>query len=194
MGEMAEYGQNNYCAYYTPWGRTEQQVSVTIMEGITSISASAFKGCANLVSVSIPESVTEIGDSAFCDCTGLAEAFYADGQAAWDNISIGSNNEPLIKAELYLNGELPLRGTLGTNDELTWAFHRSAGMVIIRGDVSESEPVIVAVYNGKGQMAGVSYITAAGEKAFVGTGFDHVKLIWLDEFYAPKCGYSRIDA
>ena len=46
-------------------------VSVTIPSGVTGINASAFEDCRSLVSVTIPGSVTEIGKKAFGECTSL---------------------------------------------------------------------------------------------------------------------------
>lgn len=41
---------------------------VTVHEGVTSIGASAFSGCASLRVVALPESVTQLGDNAFSGC------------------------------------------------------------------------------------------------------------------------------
>lgn len=45
--------------------------SLTILEGVTSIPAEAFREWTYLSSVTIPDSVTSIGDSAFFDCINL---------------------------------------------------------------------------------------------------------------------------
>ena len=44
---------------------------VTIPEGVTTISGSAFYGCTSLKTVVMPESVREIGVYAFSGCSGL---------------------------------------------------------------------------------------------------------------------------
>ena len=49
--------------------------SVTIPEGVTSISSSAFSGCTSLTSITIPASVTSIGDNVFSGCYILKDSF-----------------------------------------------------------------------------------------------------------------------
>ncbi len=44
---------------------------VTLPDGMTAVSKSAFSGCTTLVSVTIPESVTSIGIEAFMNCSSL---------------------------------------------------------------------------------------------------------------------------
>jgi len=46
--------------------------TVTIPEGVTTISDEAFSGCTGITSITIPADVTEIGSSAFSGCTSLA--------------------------------------------------------------------------------------------------------------------------
>lgn len=45
--------------------------SISIDEGLVSIDAHAFSGCAELHSVMLPESLLSLGDAAFQDCTAL---------------------------------------------------------------------------------------------------------------------------
>ncbi len=65
-GPMPDYGPD------TPWAYVckehDGNIHVKINEGVTSISADAFKGISNLSGVDIPFSVTEIGGNAFNGC------------------------------------------------------------------------------------------------------------------------------
>lgn len=53
------------------WGYSDQLVSVTLPNTITTIGGSAFALCSNLTSINIPSSVTTIGESAFAGCSSL---------------------------------------------------------------------------------------------------------------------------
>ena len=77
--------------------------SVTIPDSVTTITGYAFHGCTSLTSVTIPDSVTWIGWDAFFDCTSLATVYYTGTQEHWNNISIGSDNDPLLNAYIVFN-------------------------------------------------------------------------------------------
>ena len=76
-------------------GTMPEGTSVTLKEGTTSITGSAFSYCSGLTSIVIPNSVTEIGDGAFEGCTGLTSinipnsvtkiGEYAFNNTAWYN-------------------------------------------------------------------------------------------------------------
>lgn len=50
--------------------------TLSIPDGISSISANAFQGCVNLTSVEIGRSVSFIGDGAFSNCTSLSSVSF----------------------------------------------------------------------------------------------------------------------
>ena len=70
---------------------------------VTSIGSCAFYRRSAVTSITIPSSITSIGWSAFFNCTGLTRVTITD-LAAWCNIDIDSNSNPLHYAHhLYLN-------------------------------------------------------------------------------------------
>ena len=68
------YGSSNKNLYLN----NELVTSITIPNGVTIISSSAFRGCSGLTSITIPNSVTSIGYEAFRDCTGLTSITIPD--------------------------------------------------------------------------------------------------------------------
>lgn len=63
-------GDMGSCSYIGgPWsGENDNIKDIIIEEGITSISAFAFKNIKNLTSITVPNGVTSIGNSAFSGC------------------------------------------------------------------------------------------------------------------------------
>ena len=59
-------------------GTMPDNTSISIKDGIVSISEDAFAECAGLTSIIIPNSVTEIGESAFRNCKSLSSITIPD--------------------------------------------------------------------------------------------------------------------
>lgn len=72
--------------------------SITINEGITSISMSAFYECINVNEVSLPRSLSTIEKYAFGNCVNIVKVNYLGTDQEWDNITIGEYNQYLIFA------------------------------------------------------------------------------------------------
>ena len=73
-------------------------VSITIPEGVISIGENVFGWCDQLTSVSLPNSIATIGDWAFTACERLTDIYYSGSEADRANITIGSDNDPLLSA------------------------------------------------------------------------------------------------
>ncbi|WP_308618923.1 leucine-rich repeat protein [uncultured Eubacterium sp.] len=66
--------------YSSPWEKYKNEIlTVTIEDGITSISHSAFSNCSSLKTITIPNSVTYIEDSAFSNCSNLIDITIPEG-------------------------------------------------------------------------------------------------------------------
>ena len=67
--------------YSSPWEKYKNEIlTVTIEDGITSISRSAFfSNCSSLKTITIPNSVTYIRDSAFSNCSSLIDVTIPEG-------------------------------------------------------------------------------------------------------------------
>ena len=78
-----------------------QLATLTLPESLTSIGSRGFFGCSHLGSVSIPASVTEIGDGAFASCGNLAAITVAAGNTAYvavDNLLYDIGKTTLVQA------------------------------------------------------------------------------------------------
>ena len=75
--------------------------SVEIPTSVTSIGDAAFSDCSSLTNVTISSSVTSIGTSAFANCNSLDNVLFHGTESEWNEISIGSDNEPLKNATKF---------------------------------------------------------------------------------------------
>jgi hypothetical protein len=83
-----------------------EMTSIIIPYGVTRIGNYAFFQCSNLESIVIPVSITNIGNFAFSGCTSLSNIFYGGANnSQWSAISIGTNNTPIVNADLYYYSE-----------------------------------------------------------------------------------------
>lgn len=76
--------------------------SLIIPEGVLTIEQGVFQYCKALKTVVIPASVMSIGQYAFQE-TGLETVNFAGSEEDWNEISIGSDNDPLTGATINYN-------------------------------------------------------------------------------------------
>lgn len=101
-GDMRDCYSDSYSA---PWKEYRDKIQfVNIVEGITSISHSAFASCSNLRVVAIPGSVKTIENGAFRKCYQL-EVLYIEDLIDWCDIDFGDyESNPMSFADsIYLN-------------------------------------------------------------------------------------------
>ena len=89
------YPWGDYCIYIK---------SLTIGEGITTISQMAFYYFVSMTEVTIPASMTEIGLHAFTDCPQLKTVYFTGTQEQWDAIKIVTVDP--MRPMLVSNGDL----------------------------------------------------------------------------------------
>ena len=148
---------------------------VIISDGVEIIGASAFYGCSSLTEVTIPKSVTSIEYEAFTDCDALKTVYYGGSQTDWGKISIGSDNDPLTKAEIICaiqesNGfaytvtgdEATITGYTGSAKNLVIPSELGGKPVTAIGEKAFYEYKMLNIYIPK-------TIKAIGEDAFAGT-------------------------
>ena len=67
---------------------------------VTEIDNAAFAG-EDITSIKLPNTITSIGRNAFKDCASLTDVYFDGTEDEWNDISIGSNNQPLTNANIH---------------------------------------------------------------------------------------------
>lgn len=68
---------------------------IELPQTVGSIGTFAFSHCKNLKSIFIPQLVKKIEDYTFYQCEQLTNVYYGGTETEWQNITIGTNNEPI---------------------------------------------------------------------------------------------------
>ena len=79
---------------------------INIPSGVTILYEYTFVDC-GLKSIVIPSTMTSIGQEAFGYCTDLTDVYYTGLKDDWDQISIGTGNDPLTIAKLHTHYGTP---------------------------------------------------------------------------------------
>jgi len=101
--------------------------SITIPEGITTIPDFAFYKCKSMMNITVSGSVQNIGTSAFSGCSKLTDIYYTQSEEEWVNISINTDNDSFISAEIHYNyipsnviyGDIQGDGEISVSDVIT---------------------------------------------------------------------------
>lgn len=75
---------------------------ITIPSTVTTIGSAAISYCSRLATVRLSKGVTTIGNNAFVNCSVLNNVYYDGTRAEWNSISIGTGNDKLTGANIYV--------------------------------------------------------------------------------------------
>ena len=125
---------------------------VKIPEGVTSIGKWAFLHCSSLTEVTIPKSVTSIESFAFSECKALATVYYGGSKIDWGKISIGSDNDPLLNANIIC----------AIQESNGFAYTVTGDEATITGYTGSAENIVIP------SELGGKPVTAIADKAFEG--------------------------
>ena len=92
------YAYNYSSGYYTgtPWYYSRNnELTITLEEGIDSIGTNIFKNCTGLTYIYIPKSLTKISNSAFSGCTGIRQVNYNGSASDWQSIAFEDGNDEI---------------------------------------------------------------------------------------------------
>ena len=161
----------NYGSYYdTPWKSVGSRIkSLTIENGITSISSYVFSGCSALTSATIPASVEKIGDSAFSGCDALTDIYYGGYGIDWLE-ALCYDSVP-DKTTVHFKDDLYGEGACGPN--VNWVMTLD-GMLTISGtgamkDYEDYDSGAAPWYSVRSQVKSVVIergVTSIGNDAF----------------------------
>lgn len=77
---------------------------VVLEEGIEEVGNEAFSSCSRLTEITLPLSLRTVGNSAFSGCSALSGVAYAGSYEAWEDVRVGTGNDPLTAAMLKKYG------------------------------------------------------------------------------------------
>lgn len=115
--------------------------SIILPDKITEISSHTFRDCESLKSITIPAGVTAIGSQAFENCAGLKDVYYKGNKSAWENMTIGANNDDLLHATIHYGDEDPVQPA-----EVTLTFETNGGSKITPLPVAADTTVDLTKY------------------------------------------------
>ena len=154
-GATYNYSSSNVA----PWHKYNTQIKTLIIpEGITSIGSQMFRGCSLLTQVSLPEGMLTISNNAFINCsslttlylpstmvsiggyafwgTALSHVYYNDTELDFYNITKGSYNDPLLKANYSFYNPIIGEGKAGKN--VSWSLSGD-GVLTLTGTGATSD-------------------------------------------------------
>ncbi len=74
---------------------------ITLPSGLTSIGEYTFYDCSSLTEITLPSGLTSIGEWAFSGCSSLTAVWYGGDEAAWADVSVGTNGILLSRVYFY---------------------------------------------------------------------------------------------
>ncbi len=109
VDENNEYYSSDYAGVLFDKNKTElilfpafsALTSYVIPDGVVSIASGAFTNCINITTLTVPSAVTSVGNGAFKGCLSLLDVYYAESVNDWNNIKVGTENDPLLNANVH---------------------------------------------------------------------------------------------
>jgi len=94
------FPNNMECTGFISFYGCSSLESIIIPQGILELGDGAFCMCTNLTTVTIPKSIKSIGKNAFLGCSNITDVYYDGTKSDWQQITIGSNNNAILSANI----------------------------------------------------------------------------------------------
>ncbi len=176
---------------YYAFGKSSNITSVTISEGVQSISSDAFYGCSGLTSITIPSSVTTIGSYAFLSCSGLTavtltEGVWSIGESAFSGCTELTSID--IPSSVRLIGMNAFSNTAWYNKQPDGVIYAGNFVYDYKGTMSENTSISLRegtvgicdqAFAERGNLSSIifpSTLKSIGKNAFVGCGLTNVTI------------------
>ncbi len=95
---VVSIGENAFCY-------NKAITEIIIPSGVQQIEGWTFSGCSSLEKIVLPKTVTNINSYAFYNCTALTDVYFAGTQSQWEAISVETNNDCLVNANVHYEQE-----------------------------------------------------------------------------------------
>ena len=100
--KLTVYGDGGSGVHVTsPWYAWAPYIAEIEVQGLDTLWEDAFRDCTGVTRVYLDKWLTLVDDGAFCDCGALTDVYYSSTRADWDNITVNSNNGPLLAATVH---------------------------------------------------------------------------------------------
>ena len=164
--------------------------TAVIPKGVERIGDDTFFACISLESVTIPSSVKSVGRSAFGYASNITDVYYTGSETEWKSIIIDGDNNYLQSATIHFNYDPNARTDPATGERI--AFLCKGDTLTVFGDVSQTSPVCIAVYDAGRNMIFTKVIE---ESASVDvSGGTKAKIIWVNcDSFTPKSECIEFD-
>ena len=129
-GDMWDFVYGGEGDEVAPWVQFEAEIRrLVVDEGVTGIGNEAFYTCGRLAAVELPATLVSVGDYAFDECGALTDVVFGGTIAQWEQIAIGTYNDPLTRAAIHCtDGDVDHSGKCGR--DLTWSLDENGTLTV----------------------------------------------------------------
>ena len=144
---------------------------IRVQEGTVIIAADAIGNCTAMTSVTIPATVKDIYSEAFDGSDNLKDVYYSGSKHEWNNIRIGTDNTPLLNANVHFAAKSSLSDCIVTLDKTSYTYNgqqRKPSVAVTDGTVKLISGTDYTVSYTNNTNAGTATAIITGKGNYVG--------------------------